>query len=580
MKTEYHGYEVIRKIGEGAMSTVYLAKHPNLPDKKVALKILSPGLAIDGDSVTRFKREAHSASLFQHSNVANILDFGEEGGFYFIVMEYISGKDLRQLMDSVAKGSKSPRGLPVGLVIYLVEEIALGLRCAHEMSIIHRDIKPSNIVLSDEGEVKLVDFGLARAYEDLQAAPLDDITRKGIFIGTVAYASPEQAAGEVNLDAQTDVFSLGVVTYELLTGAKPFKGGDFEDVRQQIIKAPHPALRGTSCEVDFPELQRCVDGMLAKNREVRMKSTEEVMAALEACRSGLEQRGVRYSSRRRHLKRLAEDPAGYCAQLRQETLAAMRKRRQELQESLGGLPRVPRDVVEETHRIELELARTEKLETGSWPPDTLDSDKKRTAPRAPALLIGLKQYAIRLGSVVAMSLKRFPSTVSRNWYYAIGSAVLIALAIIAVQSQRNLSIEEARSPEPVTASPAVQADPVTDRPAEAVDSHPPPSAQQQGVMGTDTKQADSEGGVESQAPRKPVPSSLPVKLVVASRPRDARVYIDGELMYQRTPFTFELLPGEHRIRVVAGVGGSEREDTQSVTLQAGDPERTIVFNLE
>ncbi len=315
-------YEIIDKIGAGAMSRVYLGCPQRLPDKRVAIKILDPALAMDSEFVARFKREAQAVSLLQHGNVANVFDFGEDGGVHYIVMEYLHGADLRKVMDDVGEIRENP-GLPVGMVIYLLEEIAHGLRSAHERGIIHRDIKPTNVLLGVEGEVKVADFGLARSVEESSTLPATEATMSGAFLGTAAYASPEQAAKEQDLDARTDVFSLGVLAHELLTSHKPFAGNDLNTVLRKIISEPHPPLAESLCTPVFPELVALVDGMLAKRRDQRFPDMDAVLLALQACRQGLEQCGIRYANRRQHLSRLATDPEGYCRGLHREVAAIL-----------------------------------------------------------------------------------------------------------------------------------------------------------------------------------------------------------------------------------------------------------------
>jgi len=196
-------YELEEVVGHGGMSRVYKA-HDALLERNVALKVLHHQYNEDEDFVERFKREARSVAQLQHPNIVTVIDRGEEGGRQYIVFEYVDGENLKELV--VRKGRLDVRdGLEIAL------EIARGLAFAHEHGLVHRDVKPQNVLLNGDGRAKVTDFGIARSL-DVESG----MTQAGTVLGTSNYIAPEQASGQP-VDAQTDVYSLGIVLYEMLT---------------------------------------------------------------------------------------------------------------------------------------------------------------------------------------------------------------------------------------------------------------------------------------------------------------------------------------------------------------------------
>jgi serine/threonine protein kinase len=202
-------YEIQRGIARGGMAEVYLARD-QLLDRPVAVKVLFPEYARDQSFVERFRREAQSAASLNHPNIVAIYDWGQERGTYFIVMEYVRGRSLRDVVQ--VNGAFSARH-----TAEIGAEIAGALEFAHRSGVVHRDIKPGNVLLTADGDVKVTDFGIARAGTG------DALTQTGAVMGTAAYFSPEQAQG-LPVDGRSDVYSLGVVLYEMVTGVPPFTG--------------------------------------------------------------------------------------------------------------------------------------------------------------------------------------------------------------------------------------------------------------------------------------------------------------------------------------------------------------------
>ena len=285
-------YEILAPLGAGGMGEVYKARDVRL-DRTVAIKVLPAELAADDAFQKRFEREARAASALSHPNIAQVYDVGEQDGTHFIALEYIEGENLRQLV------SHGP--LDVERIVDLGQQMASALEEAHAQGIVHRDIKSANAVVSRKGQVKLLDFGLARQSKD-GARALDSQlsteahTQAGVVLGTVPYMSPEQALGK-ELDARTDIFSLGVVLYELATGRLPFRGDTAAQTIDQICHAAPDPL--ATLRRDVPgELERVVRKCLEKDRDRRYASARDLhrRPAQPAARSGFRREHGRASA--------------------------------------------------------------------------------------------------------------------------------------------------------------------------------------------------------------------------------------------------------------------------------------------
>ena len=245
-------YELQRRVGRGGMADVFLARD-QLLDRPVALKVLFPEFAQDPAFVERFRREAQAAANLNHPNIVGVYDWGEAAGTYYIVMEYIDGRSLADVLRS--EGRVRPDRCADAAIA-----VALALASAHASGVIHRDIKPANILITREGQVKVADFGIARA---LNSAHEQDLTQTGSVMGTASYFSPEQAQG-LQLDARSDLYSLGVVMYEMLAGKPPFTGENPVAIAyKQVHEAPVPpsqTVTGVPAGLEGITLQ-----LLAKN---------------------------------------------------------------------------------------------------------------------------------------------------------------------------------------------------------------------------------------------------------------------------------------------------------------------------
>jgi eukaryotic-like serine/threonine-protein kinase len=276
-------YEIVALLGTGGMGEVYLARDTKL-DRQIALKLLPAQFAADPERVRRFEREARAASALNHPNIITIHEIGQADGQHFIATEYIAGETLRQRLSS---GKLAPRA-----AVAITRQIASALVAAHQAGVVHRDIKPENVMVRPDGLVKVLDFGLAKPLglriadcglriesnsDNPQSAIRNPqfLTDSAVLLGTLAYLSPEQARRE-ELDARTDIFSLGVVLYELLTGTRPFTGADQAALSAAILHSePVPA------NLSDPALAQIVARALAKERQHRYQSAADLQAALE-----------------------------------------------------------------------------------------------------------------------------------------------------------------------------------------------------------------------------------------------------------------------------------------------------------
>jgi serine/threonine-protein kinase len=254
-------YRLVEVIGRGGMSTVYRAIDAKLR-RTAAVKVLSPALAdADPVSLARFEREAQAAARLAHPGIVAIYDTGVDGDIRFIVMEYVPGRSLDELLRSDGR-------LEPARAVYIAEQVASALAVAHTAGIVHRDIKPGNVMVTDDGSVKVLDFGIARAVDG------STLTQTSSVVGTAAYMAPEQAAGK-RADDRSDIYSLGCLLYTMLAGGPPFTGEVSAAVLGQHLHADPPSPRDANPEVP-PALDALVTQMLAKDPDARPQTAFEV----------------------------------------------------------------------------------------------------------------------------------------------------------------------------------------------------------------------------------------------------------------------------------------------------------------
>ena len=255
-------YEIIKSIGEGGMANVYLARDVIL-DRRVAIKILRGDLANDEKFIRRFQREALSASSLSHPNIVEMYDVGEDNGNYYIVMEYVEGKTLKQYMKKRANGR-----LTITEAIDIMLQLTDGIAHAHDSYIIHRDLKPQNIMIQDDGQIKITDFGISMALNSTQ------LTQTNSVMGSVHYLPPEQASGKGST-IKCDIYSMGILFYELLTGILPFKGENAVEIALKHMKEPLPSVRKQN-----PAVPQSVENIIlkatAKNPKNRYNDVKEM----------------------------------------------------------------------------------------------------------------------------------------------------------------------------------------------------------------------------------------------------------------------------------------------------------------
>ncbi len=253
-------YQIIRTIGEGGMANVYLA-YDTILDRNVAVKILRGDLADDEKFVRRFQREAIAASSLTHPNIVSMYDVGEDNGRYFIVMEYIDGKTLKSLI-------KKRGALTLPEVIDIMLQLTEGIACAHDSYIIHRDIKPQNVMILDDGMVKITDFGIAMALNS------NELTQTNSVMGSVHYLPPEQANGSGST-MKSDIYSLGILMFELLTGKLPFKGDNAVEIAIKQMKESIPSVCDMNNEIP-QSIENIILKACAKNPKNRYENVREM----------------------------------------------------------------------------------------------------------------------------------------------------------------------------------------------------------------------------------------------------------------------------------------------------------------
>jgi two-component system LytT family response regulator len=275
-------YRILSLLGKGGMGEVFLAEDTRLY-RKVALKVLLPEVATDQDKLARFVQEARAASALSHPNAAHIYEIGEENGRHFLAMEYIEGQTLE------TKLSGEP--LPMAEIIAISSQVTDALEAAHARGIVHRDIKPANLMIDARGHVKVLDFGLAKilpvAGTEIPSSSqlaTQFLTSGGVVLGTVSYMSPEQALGR-DVDHRTDLFSIGIVMYQMASGKLPFAGSSAQETLARILQSPPDALGRLNYELP-EEFERIVKKCLEKDRDRRYQSAKDLLIDLRGLERG------------------------------------------------------------------------------------------------------------------------------------------------------------------------------------------------------------------------------------------------------------------------------------------------------
>ena len=284
-------YEIVRSIGEGGMANVYLG-YDTILDRNVAIKVLRGDLSNDEKFVRRFQREALSASSLAHPNIVEMYDVGEDDGIYYIVMEYVEGKTLKQLL-------KKRGTLTLSEAIDIMSQLTDGMAHAHDSYIIHRDLKPQNIMIKDDGQIKITDFGIAMALNATQ------LTQTNSVMGSVHYLPPEQASGK-GCTIKSDIYSMGIIFYELLSGSLPFRGDNAVEIALKHMREPLPNLKD-----DNPSIPQSIVNIIkratAKNPKNRYETAremhEDLLTALDDDRMNEEEYKYKYPEHENDIKK-------------------------------------------------------------------------------------------------------------------------------------------------------------------------------------------------------------------------------------------------------------------------------------
>ena len=262
-------FRITDKLGVGGQGAVYKATDTKL-DRTVVIKVIPPELSAKEANLKRFEREAKLASSLDHPNICTIYDLDEVDGVHFIAMQFVEGKNVRQLV------AGRPLELKTALLIGL--QVADALAAAHNRGIIHRDIKSGNVMVTSSGQVKVLDFGLAKLLDDAEAVTAGihrtELTEVGVPYGTATYAAPEQARGD-RVDKRADIFSLGVLLYEMLTGTWPFRGKTTIDVRHAVLHDPPRPIAELRSSAIPPHLEQIINRALAKEPKDRFQNMED-----------------------------------------------------------------------------------------------------------------------------------------------------------------------------------------------------------------------------------------------------------------------------------------------------------------
>jgi len=301
MKKDFGAFELHEKIGSGGMASVYRGVQKSL-DRRVVLKVLYPHLAEDEKLVQRFEREARAAAMLRHENIVQVIDCGRYEDVSYIAMEFVDGMDLKKWME--AHGPP-----PIEMALLMLRDLCAGLEHAHQHRIVHRDIKPANIMFTPDGTLKIMDFGLARRGEDSTA-----VTVVGSVLGTPAYMSPEQATGEA-VDERSDIFSAGVVGYELLGSQRPFSGDSYSTVLRAVLTVEPPRLEEVNPLVP-QEIVNIIHRMLQKDVSKRYPKISQVRGELETV---IDQLGLNRS--RDILREYAQEPERVAETLKKKRLS-------------------------------------------------------------------------------------------------------------------------------------------------------------------------------------------------------------------------------------------------------------------
>ena len=592
-KKDFGAFELHERIGSGGMASVFLGVQKSL-DRKVVLKILYPHLAEDAQLVARFEREARAAALLKHENIVQVIDCGRQEDVPYIAMEFVEGMDLKQWL---ATWGVPP--LEIGLL--MLRGIFAGLEHAHQHRIVHRDIKPANIMFTRDGSLKIMDFGLARRDSDSKG-----LTVVGSVLGTPAYMSPEQATG-ADVDERSDIFSAGVMTYELLSGVKPFEGASYSVILNSILTA-EPKPVGEVNPLVPPEMSAMIQKMIQKDPAHRYQHVTEARSDLE---NTIEALGL--LRQRELLRQYAQDAKAIGDALREKAVTRHFEEGARL-EGLGPGSAAAAQLefkrvlfLDPSHRAAVDhLKKLERESSRVIPPPAppapvaaappADAAPAAAAPAPPK--VQAKAPAPKPAPKAAAPKPPKPAGARGRPLpllpILLGAIVLLAVVLVVRLLVGRPGKEEAAPAQtPVTVAPSVppstpsvapstppsspataQVEPGAAKPAPAAQPVPKPAGPgSAGVVPpvVQTPAAAPPGAATAtEAAEKPAsrPPGATVTLKVSSDPPGATVSIDGVRQRQPTNANYAVTPGSHTL--VFEKPGYYPQDMPVAELKAGD----------
>ena len=511
-------YEILGELGRGAMGVVYRARDPII-DRVVALKTIN--LALTGAALAsfeaRFFQEARSAGRLNHPNIVTIYDAGKADGVAYIAMEFLEGTSLREILDE-----QPPLSIP--RILETVAQVARGLAYAHENGVVHRDIKPANIIVLRNRRPKITDFGIARLGE------ADGVGSERA--GSPKYMSPEQIRGDVTLDGRSDVFSLGTVLYEMLTGKPPFAGATVTEIMQAVLEHTPPVPSVVDAHVP-PELDGVVMRMLAQRPDDRYPSARSLF---------------------RELRRVDENFSA-----RAEQAPASQTRVEQARAEQAPVEQAPANQVP----VELDALVPAATRTPVGPGDktlVIGTGPKRRATWRRAAAVGAIAAAIAVIAVIPLKLQYNDANATR------GAAAVSPPLVAAAPMPEPPAVEAiAPAPEP----PAVTPDP-SEPPKKAVAPRPARKAPAPPPVVVAPPSPPPPPVVVAAAPPAAPPPSQNATLMLTVSPW-GEIYVDGKRRGVASPVaTIELPPGRHRVEIR---NASQPSYLANVTVQAGDTQQ-------
>ncbi len=511
-------YQIAGEIGRGAMGIVYKATDPNI-GRTVALKTMRVDVhgADEEEILQRFKHEAKLAGVMSHANIVTVHDAGEDAGVFFMAMEFLEGVTLHSVL-------KEKRVLPLQRVIEIARDVGAGLDFAHVHGVIHRDVKPANIMCTRNGGVKIMDFGIAKSGAGMTSA--------GQVLGTPTYMSPEQVRGKV-LDGRSDLFSFGVILYEMVTGEKPFSGQNVTTIIYKIMNEAPIAPRDLDASVDSG-VSAVIIKALAKNPNERYQTAAELVRELENCKAA--------GSETESTKMIAAVGASGTHAAASEPMPAIITSYEAL------------SAKEDTHSIRSEPQTTTKM-PGSIGGPGVNSSPMQSAAEADALLQSIQTVVVgQRANSPSNAVTRTGTKIPSKKMGLVAAAVLL-IAVVVVGWQ----LRPSRGPQPQASSAQVPA--ATNNPAEQ------PMASETSPATSKPSPAKAAVSPSAKSKNAPMAAAKTARVVIKSTPAGAAIVLDKKETGKVTPVQLKVEAGKHEIRLRKEF---YRDASASPTLKEGE----------